>query len=697
MPQRLAKRLLIVGWDAADWKLIDALLAQGRMPNIKRLIDAGVRGDLRTLDPALSPLLWTSIATGKRADKHGILNFVEPDPSGQALRLSTSTSRQTKALWNILTQQQMRTNVVGWYATHPAEPINGVLVSNLFYEGMPQDENQPWPMVDECVHPSALSAQIADLRMHPAEIDPRELTSFVPDIMKADLKDRRLHLLAKLVAQAASIQNIATWLLENGEPADCTMVFNEAIDVVGHHFMPYFPPKMSQVSQADFERYQHVMFGIYQLQDMMLGRLLDLAGPETTVLLLSDHGFHSDNLRPPTPPQVDDALAAMDASWHRPLGVVVMAGPGIASGKQIHGATLLDIAPTVLTLLGLPVGADMDGRVLVEALDHAVDIDRVFSWDSLPGEAGQHPADKQVNPFDAQQSIRQLIDLGYLAALPEDVQAQLDMVHRETQFNLAIVKMSSAQVPVAADIFAELFKHNPAEPRYAINLSQCQYQLGRFAEARATLETFLQHHPNHPDAQIYLGAAMIAEGKLDEAVAVLEKANAHPSVAPERDCLLGLAFVLTRRLDDAKTVYERALAADPHSVKARYGLAQVALQKEQFEDAAEHALEAVQLQHFFPEGHYALGVALTFMGEYDPAIQCLQIAVSMQPGYLDAHRYLASIYRHRGDITNARKHRLVVEDLMARQSAGDNIKQSVLDEPPMGPAEWMRRVGLKPE
>ena len=80
MAQRTATRLLIIGWDAADWILINRLFGAGKMPNLRRLVDVGARADLGTLEPKLSPLLWTSITTGKTADKHGVLNFVEPKP-----------------------------------------------------------------------------------------------------------------------------------------------------------------------------------------------------------------------------------------------------------------------------------------------------------------------------------------------------------------------------------------------------------------------------------------------------------------------------------------------------------------------------------------------------------------------------------------------------------------------------------------
>ena len=74
------RRVLLVGWDAADWKVISPLVDLGLMPHVGRLVETGVMGNLATLQPALSPMLWTSIATGKRPYKHGIHGFSEPDP-----------------------------------------------------------------------------------------------------------------------------------------------------------------------------------------------------------------------------------------------------------------------------------------------------------------------------------------------------------------------------------------------------------------------------------------------------------------------------------------------------------------------------------------------------------------------------------------------------------------------------------------
>ena len=83
-------RVLLIGWDAADWKMINPLIEQGKMPNLKRLIDNGVSGNLSTLQPVLSPTLWSSIATGKRPYKHGVHGFTEPDPLTGSIRPVTN-------------------------------------------------------------------------------------------------------------------------------------------------------------------------------------------------------------------------------------------------------------------------------------------------------------------------------------------------------------------------------------------------------------------------------------------------------------------------------------------------------------------------------------------------------------------------------------------------------------------------------
>ena len=165
-------RVLLIGWDAADWKVIQPLLEAGQMPNLARLMAGGVHGNLATLYPVLSPMLWTSIATGKRAYKHGIHGFTEPLPDGSGVRPVSLLSRKTKAVWNILNQTGHRSIVVGWWPSHPAEPLNGVMVSNHFAPGPAKPGELP-PLPAGAVYPASLAASLGELRVSPMELSGR--------------------------------------------------------------------------------------------------------------------------------------------------------------------------------------------------------------------------------------------------------------------------------------------------------------------------------------------------------------------------------------------------------------------------------------------------------------------------------------------------------------------------------------------
>ena len=178
-------KVLLIGWDAADWKIIHALVDAGKMPNLSKFIEEGVIGNLATLYPQLSPMLWTSIATGKRPFKHGILGFIEPDPHGGGVRPITNISRKTKAIWNILSQTGKKCNVVGWWPSHPAEPINGVMVSNLYQRAV-APFGEPWPMRPGAVHPERLIRNLAALRVHPQELEVGLVMNFVPRLAEID-------------------------------------------------------------------------------------------------------------------------------------------------------------------------------------------------------------------------------------------------------------------------------------------------------------------------------------------------------------------------------------------------------------------------------------------------------------------------------------------------------------------------------
>src|ERR1019366_802737 len=162
-------KVFLVGWDAADWKVIRPLIEAGKMPNLRQFVANGCAGQIATLHPPLSPMLWTSIACGKRPFKHGLYGFSEPTSDGRGVQPVTNLSRKSKALWNILNQNDLRSNVIGCCPSHPAEPINGAMVSDHFHRAS-GPLNRGWPLVPNSVHPPELAGVLAGVRVHPDSV-----------------------------------------------------------------------------------------------------------------------------------------------------------------------------------------------------------------------------------------------------------------------------------------------------------------------------------------------------------------------------------------------------------------------------------------------------------------------------------------------------------------------------------------------
>jgi len=98
---RTGPRVLLVGVDGADPDVLDRLIGSGKLPTFARLKREGAYGRLRSREPLLSPIVWTSIATGRKGQDHGVLDFVEAAEDGKPVPI-TSSRRRVPALWNIL-------------------------------------------------------------------------------------------------------------------------------------------------------------------------------------------------------------------------------------------------------------------------------------------------------------------------------------------------------------------------------------------------------------------------------------------------------------------------------------------------------------------------------------------------------------------------------------------------------------------
>jgi tetratricopeptide (TPR) repeat protein len=396
---------------------------------------------------------------------------------------------------------------------------------------------------------------------------------------------------------------------------------------------------MAHVSEREFALYQDVVVAGYRFHDMMLGRLLELAGPDATVILLSDHGFHSGTLRPTEIPNVPGGPAVE----HRQYGVLCMAGPGIRTDERVFGAGLLNIAPTVLTLLGLPVGADM-APPLVQAFESLPKIETVPSWEEVPGEAGLHDGDMQLDPWAEQEALQQLVELGYIEAPGEDAAAAAEDARLHGAFNLGRVYFSTGRAALAVPLFEQMAAvESEHAAYYGLWLAQAYVATGDLDRAWATVER-VRALPDAATGALDLLTVdlLIARGDVDAALDLL----ASDAVPRTVDMWLRRGEILLRQQfpDDAEDAFRHALSLDPDEARAHHGLAKVHIQRHEYQQAADAALVAIGHLYFYPEAHFHLGVAVLRLGWAERAAQAFEVALQQRPGLAQARRWLARVY-----------------------------------------------------
>ncbi len=660
MAKRLAKKVLLIGWDAADWKVITPLMDAGQMPALESLVNRGVMGNIATLDPPLSPMLWTSIATGHSAVEHGILGFVQPDESGERLAPILGSNRKVKALWNILSQEGLKSNVVSWWPSHPVEPINGSMVSNFFHRAT-EPVWEPWPVSPGAVHPPALEEVLAPFRVHPAELTRAHIGAFAPFVIEAGsarldkMDQKRLNALARLTADAATTHAASTWLLENTE-WDFTAIYLDAIDHYCHAFMKYHPPSLPGIDEEAARKWGYVVSAAYRMHDMMLAQLLSLSGDDTTVVLVSDHGFHSDHLRPKSLP-FEPASAAYE---HREYGIFCMAGPSIREDERVYGATLFDVAPTVLTLFGLPVGEDMQGRPLTEAFLTAPDVLKIPSWEVVEGNHGRHRASEKTDP-QAQRAVeeeamQQLVELGYIDEIPQDSgKAAIEASARESRYYLARAYKNTGRLEQAVAILGELVAEAPDQDRYALRLVDCLRELDQLDRAREALDAYAERLKGRmkekgderetPGLSMQFGLLALKAGHTDEALSWLERAGKANPHFPALHRRIGAAYLQAKRWTEAEQMFLRAMEIDPDDAGVLRGLALATLRQDRFDETVDYALGAISRRYKFPAAHAHLGEALMRLGYPERAAEAFEVAVSQQPGMRRVHEWLAQLYR----------------------------------------------------
>ncbi len=347
---RRPTKVIVVGVDAADWGVMRHLLDQGRLPNFTRLISKGATGRSETFIPLQkSPILWTSIATSKLPDEHGIGGFVKSTETGQMVPY-TGNVRRVKAIWDILGDHGMTVGVVGWMVTWPAQKVNGYLVSDYI-----QYETEKKIKLEHQTYPEDFFEEIDHLRLVKADMTDDRIAHLYP-VDRTDeelgVEPWRRDYVKMIFATDETFRRVARYVHEKG--VDFLAVYFNGVDSMCHNLWDQ--------SKNENHPLHDVIDNYYVWIDEVLGQFMDMVDDETLLVVCSDHGFYG-------PRRAEDGGLLLGVYMHGRYGIVGFMGKGIRAGSQIVDADILDITPTILYALGIPVARDMHGRVLTSAFE----------------------------------------------------------------------------------------------------------------------------------------------------------------------------------------------------------------------------------------------------------------------------------------------------------------------------------------
>ena len=256
-------KVMVIGLDGATLDLIRPWAEAGHLPNLKRLIDTGTTTVLESTIPPMSPSAWTSFMTGKNPGKHGIFDFTQRDYRNYRTLITSRTHEAT--LWGILSHYGRRVCVMNVPQTYPPERVNGVMVTGL---GTPAHHQFTYP-AEEGARLAAQGYQVnAEVAYQQGQEDAFLDSAFHASEVQVEAAERYLQ----------------------QEAWDFFMLVIRHTDEVPHFFWKYMDPEHPAYEPAP-ERWQQAILEGYQRSDAAIGRLLEAAGPDVNVILLSDHGF----------------------------------------------------------------------------------------------------------------------------------------------------------------------------------------------------------------------------------------------------------------------------------------------------------------------------------------------------------------------------------------------------------------------
>ena len=579
---------LLIGWDAADWEVMMPFLKKGAMPECVSLMNGAVRANLATLDPPISPMLWTSIATSTWPSVHGIHGFTEII-NGE-IRAVRGSSIKVPTMWDHLEAAGVPSTIVGWWPSHPAKDsaYAALRISNLA-----ASEDARW--LDEGVSPKGHSATIEQLLLQPEDIPATAIAAFFPGIDITG-KDAVARSVLKIVTHALNVQIMATYALEQG-PGGHASIYFDALDHFMHLGMKYAPPKLPSVSIDEFKNYQFIVEAAYRLHDLCLGTLRNYKSDDGYIMLVSDHGFKSG---PDRPVHLPDHAGA-PALEHRHYGVFILNGPNLNTAKPTSGLNLLDVAPILLRTHSLEVPEGMCGLVPANLLPEPKISAAKLNVKSKKG--------KSLGYTD-EVLLQTLIDLGYL---DENHTATKDGRLLENRYYLARSLRAEGRPEWAWQIMREMDLGPNAPLRYHQLAASLLAESGQYDELAKIIALINQRGENQRSLmwQYYQELVNIKRGRK---LNIPQDLLISPTM--EERVLWGNLLVKAGRFD----VLEKLLSSDTEeSVDLLNLRIRLSMHNEDWEGVLDDALKSTSAIYHQPWVHGALVSAFTGLGMHEEA------------------------------------------------------------------------------
>lgn len=602
-PPAKFRRVIWVALDGADWEYLSALSSAGKMPNWSRLSREGYGATLESFVPLLSPIVWTTQETGVGPDVHRVLDFQEVDPKTGLLVPISEASRKVPAVWNIASSLGRRVGVVGFWATHPAEKVNGFFLSDRI------DPSGPNPAASGIGYPETLDDAVKRVVARESKISAEDLAPYLA-VSDSELRalpsspsfDNPVSALSALLTTTRVNQRLGRELYDKERP-DFLAIYFEGTDEVGHLFAPYAPPRLACTDSMKYESFHRVPETYFAMIDALLGQWMRRAREDGAILLItSDHGFRWGADRPCGRASTEEATAA---AWHRMDGVLLAWGVGVRPVPPNARASAFDVAPTLLALMNLPADARMRGSVV--PLLPGLSVERqpgVFERISVETVASAGVDRKQAAEY-----TKKLVALGYIA--PRD-SAEQNVAPRTSAGltkgawnNLGIYRrFSQRDLAGARAAWEESLKLDPGYHSPLFNIATLERDRGNFEESTRWLLRALAAGQPEPEATVERWAGEF-EQRGGSGLALLRAAHAaypqsesytrnyalllsrknrcreaHDVIAPlessrqpETLNIAGVVEACLDRPDRVRTLFLRSLELDPNQPRVREALA----------------------------------------------------------------------------------------------------------------------------